>query len=130
MGGVWEQLIKSAHVILSALLKQRGTSLNNESLITQLTKVESIVNSRPLTVETLSDIESETPLCPINLLTMKSSVVLPPTGDFQQPDLYSRRGWRKIQHIAEEFWYQWQKERVESNSRRLREISKLLISYF
>ena len=56
MGGVWEHQIKSAHVILSALLKQHGTSLNNKSLITLLTEVESIVNSRPLTVETLGDV--------------------------------------------------------------------------
>ena len=110
MGGVWERQIKSARVILSALLKQHGTSLNDESLMTLLAEVESIVNSRPLTVETLSDIGSEAPLSPINLLTMKSSVVLPPPGDFKQPDLYSRRRWRRIQHIAEEFWCRWRKE--------------------
>ena len=96
MGGVWEHQIKSARVILSALLKQHGTSLNDESLITLLTEVESIVNSRPLSVETLSDIGSEAPLSPINLLTMKSSVVLSPPGDFNQLDLYSRRRWRRI----------------------------------
>ena len=56
MGGVWEHQIKSACVILSALLKQHGTSLNNKSLIKVLTEVESIVNSRPLTVETLGDV--------------------------------------------------------------------------
>ena len=51
-------------MILSALLKQHGTSLNDESLITLLTEVESIVNSRD-TVETLSDIGSEAPFSPI-----------------------------------------------------------------
>ena len=76
--GVWERQIKSARVVLSALLKQHGASLNDESLITLLIEVKSIVNSRPLTVETSSDIGSEAPLSPINLLTMKSSVVLPP----------------------------------------------------
>ena len=48
MGEVWECQIKSARVILSALLKQHGTSLDKESLITLLTEVESIVNLRPL----------------------------------------------------------------------------------
>ena len=110
MGGVWERQIKSARVILSALLKQQGTSLNDESLITLLTEVESVVNSRPLTVETFSDIGSEAPLNPINLLTMKSSVVLPSPGDLKQPHLYSRRRWRRIQHIAKEFWCRWRKE--------------------
>ena len=102
--GVWERQIKSARGVLSALLKQHDASLNDESLITLLIEVKSIVNSRPLTVETSSDIGSEAPLSPINLLTMKSSVVLPPPGHFKQPDLYSRRRWRKIKHIAEEFY--------------------------
>ena len=90
MGGVWERQIKSVRVILSALLKQHGTSLNDESPITLLTEVESIVYSRPLTVETLGDVGSEVALSPINLLTMKSNVVLPPPADFKKPDLYSR----------------------------------------
>ena len=71
MGGVWKRQIKSARVIISALLKQHGTSLNEESLITLLTEVASIVNSKTLTVETLGDVGSETPLSPMNLLTMK-----------------------------------------------------------
>ena len=36
MEGVWECQIKSAIVILSALLKQHGTNLNNEWLITNV----------------------------------------------------------------------------------------------
>ena len=82
MGGVWERQIKSARVILSALLKQHGTSLNDESPITLLTEVESVY-SRPLTVETLGDVGSEVALSPINLLTTKSNVVLPPPADFK-----------------------------------------------
>ena len=111
MGSIWERQIKSARVILSALLKQHGTSLNDESLIALLTEVESVVNSRPLTVETLGDLGSKTPLSHINL-------VLPPPGDFEKPDLYSRRHWRRIQHIVYEFWCQWRKEFLEPNRRR------------
>ena len=70
-------------MILSALLKQHGRSLNNESLITLLAEVKSIVNSRPLTVEILGDVAREAPLSPINVLIMKSNVVLPPPGNFR-----------------------------------------------
>ena len=90
-------------MILSALLNQHGTNLNDESLITLLTEVESIVNLRPLTVETLSDVGIEAPLSLVNLITMKSNVVLSALGDIKKPDLYSSRRWRRIQHIAEEF---------------------------
>ena len=67
-----------------------------------MAEVESIINSRPLTVETLSDINS---LSPSNLLTMKTNVVMPPPGVFTKPDLYSIRRWRCVQHTAEEFWH-------------------------
>ena len=63
-------------------------------------------------------IESEPPFNPINLLSIKSNVVLPTPGDFKQPDLYSRLRWRRIQyniqHISEEFWYRWQREFLAS----------------
>ena len=61
-------------------------------------KVEAIVNSRPLAVEV------EAAISPSNLLTMKSKVVMPPPGSFGTVDLYSKRRWRGIQHITNEFW--------------------------
>ena len=64
MGGVWGFQIRSARAILLALMKQHGTSLNDESLVTFLVDVEYIIKSRPLTVETISDMGSEAPLCP------------------------------------------------------------------
>ena len=39
-------------------------------------------NSHPLTTDVLSDVTSLAPLSPVNLLTMKSKVVMPPPGDF------------------------------------------------
>ena len=52
-----------------------------------MTEVELIMNSRPLTAETLNDANSLTPISPSNLLTLKSRVVMPPTGEFSPPDL-------------------------------------------
>ena len=93
MGGVWERQMRSARTILEALLKTNGSSLNDENLRTLITETEAIINSRPLTVETLSDINSEMPLSPSHLLTMKTDVILPPPGTFSRPDIYSRRRW-------------------------------------
>ena len=84
--------------------------MNDESLITLLTEVQSFVNSRPLTMKTLGDNGIEAPLSSMNLLTKKSNLVLPPPGDFKKPDLYRHQRWRKIQHIANEFWCRWRKE--------------------
>ena len=77
-------------------------------------ETEAIVNSRPLTIETAADGTSEASISPSNLLTMKSKVIMPPSGSFGRPDLYSRRRWRRIQHIADEFWNRWRKEFLTS----------------
>ena len=93
-----------------SLLHKHGRSLNNESLRTLLAETKAIVNSRPLTVDMLGDVQSEQPICPSNILTMKFKVVLPPTGHFMKADEYSRKRWKRIQHIANEFWVRWRKE--------------------
>ena len=93
-----------------SLLHKHRRSLNNESLRTLLAETKAIVNSRPLTVDMLGDVQSEQPICPSNILTMKFKVVLPPTGLFMKADEYSRKRWRRIQHIANEFWVRWRKE--------------------
>ena len=110
MGGVWERKIRSARAILMSLLHTHGRSLNNESLRTLLVETEAIVNSRPLTVDTLGDVQSEQPICPSNILTMKSKVVLPPPGHFVKAGEYNRKRLRHIQHIANEFWVRLGKE--------------------
>ena len=104
MGGVWERLIRSCRSILSSLLNTYGHALNDESFRTIVVEVESIVNCRPLTVENISDVNSLCPLSPNHLLTTKSKIVMPPPGHFEEADVFSRRRWRCIQHIVNEFW--------------------------
>ena len=41
---------------------------------------------------------------------MKSKVILPPLGVFEKPDIFSKERWRRVQHIANEFWARWKKE--------------------
>ena len=118
MGGVWERQIRSARAILSSLISTHSRSLDDESLETLLIEAESIVNSRPLTSETLGDATSLQPLSPSNLLTMKSKVILPPPGEFSKDDLYCRKRWRRVQHIANEFWTRWRKEFLTSLQQR------------
>ena len=110
MGGVWETQIRRARTILTSLLKTDGTSLNDESLRTLLIKVKATVNSRPLTKNLLSDVNSMMPLSPINLLTLKTRVVVPPPGVFTAPDICCRKHWRRVKHISNEFWSRWRKE--------------------
>lgn len=110
MGGIWERLIRTVRSVLSSLLNELGTQLDDETLRTLMTETENIVNSRPLTVTHLSDPLSPEPLTPNHLLTSKTTVVLPPPGTFERPDLYSRKRWRRVQYLANQFWIRWQRE--------------------
>ena len=67
MGGIWERQIRSARNILASLLRTHSSSLDEESLNTLFTEVEAIVNSRPLVVETINDVNSEVALSPSHL---------------------------------------------------------------
>ena len=78
MGDVWERQIRTARNILEGLLPTHSLSLNDKSFRTLMTEVELIVNSRPITVETLNYANSPTPISPSNHLTLKSSVVMSP----------------------------------------------------
>ena len=109
MGGVWERQIRTIRNIMTSLLRDHSTRLDDESLQTLLCEAECIVNSRPITPENVSDVSCEV-LTPNHLLTMKSKIVLPPPGIFQKEDIYCRKRWRAIQHLSNQFWTRWKKE--------------------
>ena len=112
-GGAWERQIRSVRNIMAMLMKQHGHSLDGESLQTLLCEVEAVVNSRPLTTETLSDTLSPLALTPSKLLTGKTKLILPPPGTFQR-DVYCKRRWKRVKHIANEFWSRLSKEYLQS----------------
>ena len=70
-GGVWERHIRTARNILSGMLKVHGEILHEESFQTLLAEVENVINSRPLSVDNLSDPSSLKPISPMTLLTQK-----------------------------------------------------------
>ena len=117
MGGAWERMIGSARTVLDGLLRQIDARLDDELLRTLLCEVEAIVNSRPLTSFNMCPDDPD-PICPTNLLTQKSSVVLSPPGVFQSCDLYCRRRWRRVQHLANVFWRRWRSDFLQDRQER------------
>ena len=99
---------------MAALMREHGHSLDDEALRTLMCEAEAVVNNRPLTVDTLSDPLSPLPLTPSTLLTGKTKLVLPPPGKFQREDVYCKQRWRRVQHIANEFWSRWSKEYLQN----------------
>ena len=114
MGGVWERLIRTVRCALETLLVSAGTQLDDEAFRTLMTEVECIVNSRPLSVNDLNDPEAPEPLTPNHLLTLKQKLVLPPPGKFQRADLYCRKWWRRVQYMANQFWFRWRREFLQN----------------
>ncbi|XP_047674529.1 uncharacterized protein LOC125145500 [Tachysurus fulvidraco] len=110
MGGIWERQIRTVRSVLSWVLSQSAGRLDDASLRTFFYEAMSIINSRPLSVNTLNDPKSLEPLTPNHLLTMKASVPLPPPGKFVAEDMYARKRWRRVQYLTEQFWCRWRRE--------------------
>ncbi|XP_029181296.2 uncharacterized protein LOC114948988 [Acropora millepora] len=106
-GGIWERCIRTVRKILQALLREQTT--DDESLVTLMCDVESIMNSRPITTVS-SDPNDNEPLTPNHLLLLKSEVNLPP-GLFKREDSLSRRRWKQVQYLADIFWKRWSRPR-------------------
>ena len=77
-------------------MKNAGTQLNDEAFRTFMCEAMAIVNRRPLSVNDLNDPASPSAITPNQLLTMKTSIVLPPPGQFVKEDTYSRKYWRRV----------------------------------
>ena len=96
MGGIWERQIRTARKISESLLKTHGASRSDKSLCFLLVEVEAFVKPIPLTTDLLSDVYRLYLLRLINLLTMKSKLVIPLSGVFLRNDIYSRKHWKRV----------------------------------
>ncbi|XP_057680914.1 uncharacterized protein LOC130908955 isoform X1 [Corythoichthys intestinalis] len=110
MGGVWERQIRTIRNVLRAILDESASRLDTSSLRTFMYETMAIVNSRPLTVECLNDPVGPELLTPNHILTMKSTVITPPPGEFVKEDLYLQKRWKRVQYLANVFWTRWRKE--------------------
>lgn len=109
-GGIWERQIRTVRNVLRSTVSLSSGRLDDASLRTFFYEAMAIVNSRPLTVDNLSDPNSPEPLTPNHLLTMKSKAALPPPGNFIREDMYARKRWRQVQYLSEQFWSRWKRE--------------------
>ena len=63
-----------------------------------------------LKTKTKSKIAAKMNTAPNHILTMKSTIILRPPGQFIKGDLYLQKRWRRVQYLANEFWIKWKKE--------------------
>jgi hypothetical protein len=105
-GGAWERMVRSAKSALRSVLgKQR---LTDEILVTALSHIENVLNSRKLTA-TSDDPSDPESLTPNHLLLGRANPNVPPDV-FSEADLCAKKRWRISQALADQFWCRWMKE--------------------
>ena len=102
-GGAWERLVRSTKLALKAVLKENIVS--EMVLRTTLAEVEDMINSRPLTHNSV-DPNDFSPLTPNHFLRGECSSAGPP-GQFLASEINSRRRWRQAQVLADHLWQRW-----------------------
>merc|ERR1712237_318166 len=104
-GGVWERLIRSVRGILEVTLGKQVVS--DDCLVTLFCEAEAVINSRPISVVSM-DSRDPAPLTPNMLLTLGDSPVV--VGNFGEGDSYSRKRWRQVPYMSDQFWRRWKEE--------------------
>lgn len=122
-GGAWERKVGQVKRALDVAILQAGLKLLSlDELTTLLQEAAAIVNATPLW-ELSSDANEPQPLSPAMLLTMKST--LPEEQCYDNDGAaYGRRRWRRVQHLADEFWTRWRKEYLQELQTRQKWIMK------
>ena len=109
-GGAHESLVKSAKEAAYAILK--NADINDEELTTCFTGVEALLNSRPLTYQSVHP-GDETPLTPNHFLHGQLGGEFAPQS-VDTTDFNPRRRWRRAQEPVCHFWRRWLREWLPS----------------
>ena len=102
-GGAWERLVHSAERALKAVVGKQFA--NDETLLTFMAEVESLMNGRPLT-RVSTDYRDEGALTPNHFLLGRGNLNIPP-NIVNNKDLCSRRRWKHAQVMTQHFWKRW-----------------------
>ena len=105
-GGVWERMVRSVRKVLNAL--QPNSIYSEDVLVTVLTEVEAVINSRPLTPVSFHNIE-EGPLTPNDLLCPDASHNLP-TAPSEDRDAYLYDKYKQTKFLINKARERWVKE--------------------
>ena len=107
-GGVWERHIRTIRSILNTTLSKLTHPPDSAILQTFLYDAMAVMDGRPFSQGTLHNPMSDKPLTPNNILLMKTSVIVPSPGQFDNQ--YPRKRWHYAQSLITQFWNKWQQQ--------------------
>lgn len=105
-GGLWERAVKSIKFHLIRVIGQQILSL--EEFITLITRIEGMMNSRPITPLSSdpSDLEALTP----GHFLVGGPLMTPLEPDVRSIPLNRLKRWQVVQQFSQHIWARWQKE--------------------
>lgn len=110
-GGIWEAAVKSMKYHLKRVLGD--TILTYEELLTLLTQIEGMMNSRPL-CQSNNDLDALTP----GHFLIGHSLSLMPDPDLTHVKQNTLSRWEHLQQMGQHFWRRWQTEYLLSLQQR------------
>lgn len=111
-GGLLEAAVKSVKHHLTRILG--NTLLTFEELVTCLSEIEAILNSRPLTPLS-SDPNDLAPLTPGHFL-IGDSLISTPECDLTDIKTCRLSSWQHVQQLRQHFWHRWYKDYLNTLS--------------
>ena len=112
--GAWERLVQSAKRALKAVVgKQR---VNDETLLTFMAELESLMNGRPLT-HASTDYRDEEALTPNHFLLGRGNANFLPDV-VNDKDLCNRKRWKHAQVMTQHFWKHWLRKNLPALTER------------
>ena len=120
-GGLWEAAVKSAKLLLKKTVGLH--KLMYEELYTDITQVESCLNSRPLVPLYSTDYDGLDVLTPGHFLVGRPLEALPDRGDVKVQHSTLKR-WNLCQLVVREFWHRWSTEYIrilKNTNKRIRD---------
>ena len=109
-GGISKRQIRTVRNMVNSVLLLCPGRLDDSSLRTVFYEAKSIVNWCPFTVSEIDNPDSLESHTPNHILTGKTTVPLPPPGEFVREDLLVHKRWRRVQYLIEQFWSKWKRE--------------------
>ena len=106
MGGAWERMVRTVKQSLRVIMKDQ--LVNDFTLMTIFTEVESLVNGRPLTYIS-EDINDLGPLTPNHFLLGRPNPNLSLVNPYEE-ELDLRKRWHRAQSLTNQFWKRWLRE--------------------
>ncbi|XP_054276611.1 uncharacterized protein LOC128995618 [Macrosteles quadrilineatus] len=105
-GGLWERAVKSVKFHLIRVIGQQTLSL--EEFSTLITRIEGMMNSRPITPLSSdpSDLEALTP----GHFLVGGPLMTPLEPDLRSIPINRLKRWQLVQQFSQHIWARWQKE--------------------